>query len=123
MDDNRNDLSQIQITPVGKVRSNIKTPMLLTNESDIELQERNEKFREHHEKTKHSISELVIFPQWEALLDGIDGFSHVLVLYWPHLIKAESRRLRKVHPKSKTIDDVWKQKGNALLYLNGHRKN
>jgi len=27
----------------------------------------------------------------EELLEGIEGFSHILVLYWPHLVEAERR--------------------------------
>ena len=88
----------MQLTPVGEVRSEIKTPILLPGESNIELQERREKIREYHEKVKHIVSEIVIYPQWIELLDGIEDFSHLLVLYWPHLIKPESRNLRKVHP-------------------------
>lgn len=98
MKDNLYSLSQMQIVPVGEVHSEIKTPMLVTGESDIELQERRENIRKYHEKLKCLVCEIVIYPQWIELLDGIEGFSHVLVLYWPHLIKPESRNLRKVHP-------------------------
>jgi tRNA-Thr(GGU) m(6)t(6)A37 methyltransferase TsaA len=89
---------QMHLTPVGLVRSQIKTPMLQAGEADIELQERMEKVREHHQKVGRTVCELIIFAQWEELLDGIDGFSHILVLYWPHLIEPERRNLKRVHP-------------------------
>jgi hypothetical protein len=38
---------------------------------------------------------LFIFPQWVDLLDGIDSFSHILVLYWPHLIDPKRRICEK----------------------------
>lgn len=98
MNENQHDLSEMHLTPVGEVHSEIKTPTLLAGESGIELQERSEKMREHHEKLKHIVCEIVIYPQWVELLDGIEGFSHVLVLYWPHLIEPARRNLRKVHP-------------------------
>jgi len=98
MDGNQNHLLPMQLTPVGEVRSEIKTPILLAGESDIELQERLEKIREYHQQVENNICELFIFPRWVELLDGIDGFSHILVLYWPHLIDPERRNLRKVHP-------------------------
>ncbi len=98
MEGNQNNPMQMQLIPVGEVRSEIKIPILLADESDLELQQRMKKVREYHEKVKHVISEVVIYPQWEELLDGIEGFSHVLVLYWPHLIDPERRNLRKVHP-------------------------
>ena len=71
------------LTPVGEVHSQIKTPMLSANESDIELQGKKEKIREYHEEVENNICELFILPQWVELLDGIEGFSHILVLYWP----------------------------------------
>ena len=98
MNGNQHSLVKIQLTPVGEVHSEIKTPMLIASESGIELQKRNEKIREYHEKVKHVLCEIVIYPQWMELLHGIEGFSHVLVLYWPHLIDPARRNLRKVHP-------------------------
>ncbi|WP_419660621.1 conserved uncharacterized protein, UPF0066 [Desulfosarcina variabilis str. Montpellier] len=88
----------MQLNPVGVVRSEIKTPMLLAGESDLSLEMRMEKVKAHHREVESSISELVIDPDWEELLDGIEGFSHVLVLYWPHLLDPARRNLRKVHP-------------------------
>ncbi len=88
----------MELIPVGEVHSQIKTPMLSADESDIELKGRKEKVREHHEKVEKNICELFIFSQWEELLDGVEGFSHILVLFWPHLIDPERRNLRKVHP-------------------------
>jgi tRNA-Thr(GGU) m(6)t(6)A37 methyltransferase TsaA len=98
MDDIHQNSPRIWLTPVGRVHSEIKAPMLMASESDIELSERMDKIRNHHQKMKHVVSEVIIFPQWEELLDGIEGFSHVLVLYWPHLMDPERRNLRKVHP-------------------------
>jgi tRNA-Thr(GGU) m(6)t(6)A37 methyltransferase TsaA len=40
-----------------------------------------------------------IFPEYEELLDGIEAFSHILVLFWPHKLDTKSRRVRKVHPR------------------------
>jgi tRNA-Thr(GGU) m(6)t(6)A37 methyltransferase TsaA len=98
MNDNQNHLLPMQLTPVGEVRSEIKSPMLLAGETDIELRERLEKIREYHQQVENNICALFIFPQWTELLDGIDGFSHILVLYWPHLIEPQRRNLKKVHP-------------------------
>jgi tRNA-Thr(GGU) m(6)t(6)A37 methyltransferase TsaA len=43
-------------------------------------------------------SELIINPELEAMLDGIDEFSHLMVLYWSHLIPEKRRLVMKVHP-------------------------
>lgn len=98
MDNDQNQLSQMQLTPVGEVHSEIKTPILSAGESDIDLQKRKEEIREYHKQVENNICELFIFRQWAELLDGIEAFSHILVLYWPHLIDSQRRNLRKVHP-------------------------
>jgi tRNA (adenine37-N6)-methyltransferase len=98
MNENPEASSILQLTPVGEVHSPIKAPVLTAGEADIELEERLDKIREHHRQVKNTVSELVIFDAWRELLDGIEGFSHILVLYWPHLIDPERRNLRKVHP-------------------------
>ena len=90
--------TQMQLTPVGEVRSEIKAPLLLAGKAGLKLQERNQKIKEYHEKVKNTLCEIVIYPQWVELLDGIEGFSHLLVLYWPHLIDPARRNLQKVHP-------------------------
>ena len=98
MEDIKESRGRIELTPVGLVHSDIKTPVLMAKDSDLELQEQMEKLRENHQMQRYLVSEIVIFPKWEELLDGIEGFSHILVLYWPHLIDPERRNLKKVHP-------------------------
>lgn len=94
---------QMNLTPVGQVFSEMKTPTLRISESDIELREHMDKVREYHQKMKHIVSSIVLFSQWTELLDGIEGFSHILVLYWPHLIDPKRRDLRKVHPMGRKV--------------------
>jgi tRNA (adenine37-N6)-methyltransferase len=98
MENSKNNRQEMQITPVGIVRSDIKNPMQMAGDSDLEPQGRMEKIREYNQKVKECVCELVISPQWVELLDGIEDFSHILVLYWPHLIDPERRKLQKVHP-------------------------
>ena len=49
-------------------------------------------------KARESISEIVIHDDLVDLLDGVEDFSHLLVLYWGHQITEESRSMTKVHP-------------------------
>ena len=88
----------MQLFPVGEVKSEIKSPSLKADEYGITLEQRLDRMRKEQEKLKKRVSEIVIFKNWEDLLDGIEGFSHILVLYWPHLIDPERRDLKKVHP-------------------------
>ncbi len=98
MDFHNHKTQSYQLTQVGEVHSEIKSPLLLAGESDIELQDRLDTIREYHQRVASSLSELIVYSAWEALLDGIEGFSHILVLYWPHLIDPQRRELQKVHP-------------------------
>jgi tRNA-Thr(GGU) m(6)t(6)A37 methyltransferase TsaA len=44
-----------------------------------------------------TVSELVIDPKWGVGLEGVDGFSHIIVLFWFDRILEEAVPL-KVHP-------------------------
>lgn len=98
MQTRRTQFPPMQLTPIGVVRSTIKTPMLSADECDLSSDERMDHISAYHRQVKACVCELVIDPQWAELLDGIEDFSHVLVLYWPHLIDPARRSLRKVHP-------------------------
>lgn len=98
MENGKKENLSMQLTPVGIVRSKIKAPMLSADEDDLSLRDRMENIKAYHRQVETCVCELVVDPQWEELLDGIEAFSHVLVLYWPHLIDPARRNLRKVHP-------------------------
>ena len=86
------------LRPVGVVHSEIKQPMLAATDEGLALGARMDKIREAHRRNATAVAELVIEPELEGLLDGVDGFSHILVLYWPHLVPEDRRGLRRVHP-------------------------
>jgi tRNA-Thr(GGU) m(6)t(6)A37 methyltransferase TsaA len=98
MTDTSNNWPQMKLQPIGYVESDIKQPLLLAGKSGLALQERMSKIREYNQTVENTICKLIIYPQWEELLDGIENFSHILVLYWPHLIDPKRRNLKKVHP-------------------------
>ncbi len=87
----------MHIHPVGTVSSPIQNPSLKAGESDIEQRNKRAALKKY-QQVKETICDLVISEEWQELLDGLEEFSHALVLYWPHLIDQEKRKLRKVHP-------------------------
>lgn len=91
-------VSAIQLTPVGVVHSPIKTPMQVAGQPDLAVTERLDMIKAYRRQVADCVCELVIDPQWRELLDGIDGFSHILVLYWPHLLDPTKRATKSVHP-------------------------
>jgi tRNA-Thr(GGU) m(6)t(6)A37 methyltransferase TsaA len=99
--------SPITLTPVGVVWSEIKEPHLRARAEGLSLEQRMEIAREQHDRIKALVSEVVFFPEYAPLLEGVEAFSHVLVLYWPHLVEPERRSLTHVHPMGRK--DVPKQ--------------
>jgi len=69
----------IKITPIGFVKNAFKEP----GKGDWET----------------LISEIVINKEFEQALDQIDGFSHIIVLYWMNRVSPTQRTVLKVHPK------------------------
>lgn len=89
---------QPALRPVGVVRSEIKEPMLAAGNDGIELRQRMAAVRKYHRRVKDVVCDLVVAPWLIDALEGIEDFSHVMVLYWPHLVPEERRTLRQVHP-------------------------
>jgi len=64
-------LPEITLKPIGIVRNRVKEPMP-TDWQDI-------------------TSRIIIRPELEDALLGLDNFSHIQVLFWPHLVPEEVR--------------------------------
>ncbi|MBN2061973.1 MAG: tRNA (N6-threonylcarbamoyladenosine(37)-N6)-methyltransferase TrmO [Deltaproteobacteria bacterium] len=86
------------LRPVGFVRSEIKAPSLKAKGKDIEIAKGLKMAASRAKNIRSLVSELVISPELEGILDGLEDFSHILVIYWPHLLPASGRLLTRVHP-------------------------
>lgn len=86
-------MKEMVLNPVGIVRNKTKEPSLKAHLGDLNW-ESSESPSHPHE----NISEILINPKYKDLLDGVEDFSHLLVLYWAHRLDAEGRSLTKVHP-------------------------
>lgn len=87
----------IQITPVGHIRSTVQ---LATGCAKGEREETQKTpcFKRYAQQE----AELHINPQLEELLDGIEDYSHLMVLYWPHLLDPAFKQQRKIHPMGRS---------------------
>ena len=76
-------VTEMNLAPIGYIKSPIKEPT--------------------HERLnlKEIISEIVINESLTQALDGIEGFSHIIVLYWMHRAIREKKRL-KTYPMGRT---------------------
>jgi len=86
------------IKPIGVVRSDYKEASLTLQEQDLEL---DEEILTRTKTNKGNISELIINEEYKDCLDGIEDFSHIMVLYWSHRINDKERYITKVHPAGK----------------------
>jgi tRNA-Thr(GGU) m(6)t(6)A37 methyltransferase TsaA len=84
----------IRLKPVGVVRNESKDPSWGATLGELHWRERAARMKEQRE----SVSEIIIVSGLDGALDGIDDFSHLLVLYWPHLLPEEKRSVTRVHP-------------------------
>lgn len=71
----------INFVPIGRVINGIEFP------SDV--------------KWETITSRVVIAPQLVEALDGIDGFSHIVIIFYLHKVDEDRRSLLKVHPENK----------------------
>lgn len=94
----KNMASEMTLRPLGVVKSELKQPSLVAGSGDLEQGKSDESAREEVKKIRDLVSEIVIDKSLEGILDGIEDFSHILVLYWPHKLAEEKRSLIKVHP-------------------------
>ncbi len=88
---------EMWLRPVGVVKNGRKEPSLVVRSGSLERRPKVERAR----GAESAVSELVVDDDLAGILDGIEGFSHLLVLYWAHLIRAEERLLTKVHPRGR----------------------
>jgi len=88
----------MNIQAIGIIKSSISEPGLAAKGHGIERKESATEVIARHRAQRQKNSELIIEDRWKELLDGIEDFSHLVVLYWAHLVPEESRSLTKVHP-------------------------
>ncbi len=91
MNDN---FTSIQVKPVGMVRNQSCEASWGAEFSALDWRERAARMKAQSQV----VSELVINNNLDGILDGIDDFSHLVVLYWSHLVPDEKRLVTRVHP-------------------------
>lgn len=85
----------MHINPVGTIRSTVQMPGGCARG---QREEGGANGSSPFKRYAHQEADLIIDPQWGELLDGIDEYSHLMVLYWPHLLDPAKKQQRKIHP-------------------------
>jgi len=52
-------------------------------------------------KDKSRISQIIIREELAEALEGVDGFSHLFVLFWLSQVSSKQRKMLKVHPRGR----------------------
>ena len=84
----------VRFIPIGVVRNQSRDASWGNRLGAMKWEDRATRMREQRE----SVSEIVIDADVAEALEGIDEFSHITVVYWPHLVPEERRHALKVHP-------------------------
>lgn len=61
----------------------------------------------HEIRDKGNISEIVLRPELEDTLEGIEDFSHLFIIFWMHKIPEKDRMTMKVHPRGRRDAPYW----------------
>jgi len=92
----------IRIKPVGYIRTSLKDALPFPHDGGHVTEKYMERLKEYHRQIKELESELVIFPELQDVLEGIEEFSHIFVLYWAHLVPEARKGTLQVHPMGRT---------------------
>ncbi len=98
MENETSDIEIFSIQQVGYVKNKI-TERNLDSIKSVDPARREKALKDYQHQIRETLSIIRIRPEYEALLDGISSFSHIVVLFWPHLLDKAQRKKKKVHPR------------------------
>ena len=87
-------MSEYIIRPIGIVKSRADKEVLKYANKDIKL-DFDAALSQGTDLIK---SEIIINDEYADCLDGIEDFSHIIVLFWTNKVPNNARQIKKVHP-------------------------
>ncbi|MCX6013868.1 MAG: TrmO family methyltransferase [Chloroflexi bacterium] len=84
----------ISIIPIGIIRNTFKKEEMI-NLSRSEIQQKVESLKRQKDST------IIINDEFAEALDGIDNYSHLVIIFWAHLLSPEERFIKKVNPRGR----------------------
>ncbi len=88
----------ITLRPVGFVRNELDEPFLKAGDEGLEMEERIEAVKAQIRKIRKMKSQIIIHQELAGILEGIEAYSHLVILYWAHKTPEKSRAFTRVHP-------------------------
>jgi tRNA-Thr(GGU) m(6)t(6)A37 methyltransferase TsaA len=92
------DIPGMVLRPVGIIHNAVQEPSLVAGGDGISMREGDGAGGAHIRSAREATSEIVLDESRIELLDGIEGYSHITVLYWGHKVPDEGRAVNRVHP-------------------------
>jgi tRNA-Thr(GGU) m(6)t(6)A37 methyltransferase TsaA len=87
-------MTEYIVRPIGIVKNKADKEVLKYANKDIKL----DFDAALSQGTDLKKSEIIINEEYEDCLDGIEDFSHIVVLFWTNKVPDRARQLKKVHP-------------------------
>ena len=88
------NMTDFSISPIGIVKSKIDREVLKYSDEDIKL-DIDAALNQGSDLIK---SMIIINEDYIDCLDGIEDFSHLIILFWTHKVPDKARQIKKVHP-------------------------
>lgn len=89
---------EMTLRPVGTIKNEVKDPFLKAGGKGLKMEGDLDEVAKRVDQIKHDLSEIIIHQEFVGLLEGLEKFSHLIVLYWAHKVPSDSRSLVRVHP-------------------------
>jgi tRNA-Thr(GGU) m(6)t(6)A37 methyltransferase TsaA len=93
---------EIVVEPVGVIKNDLPVPPLVAGNDGLKINEAFGSARERMHDTHDRVSIITLSERFTGLLDGIDEYSHIIILYWGHEVPGAGRNLEKIHPAGRT---------------------
>jgi tRNA (adenine37-N6)-methyltransferase len=77
------DCMRIKLHPIGTVR--------------------NERVRADRFDAAEAVSHIVVAPRYARALEGIEAFSHLVIIFWLDKVRHRERSVMKVHPRKDSL--------------------
>lgn len=74
-------MKAITVKPIGRVKNSVR--------------------QMRREGWESVVSEIILEPKLEEALEGVEDYSHLLILFWLSRLRRPDREMKKVHPKSR----------------------
>ncbi len=98
IDQQTNTSLTLNLQPIGVIKNKIKEPFLVADDTGLSMKGSLEEARTDIHALKQEISEIVIQKNMVDLLEGIEKYSHLVILYWAHKVPEKNRSQYMVHP-------------------------